>query len=207
MNTPNYVYTYDLNDYKHNKCIEKTEEDEQVCRVCYDKIDSKLIYPCKCTGSIKWIHESCLNKWIAASKKDFCPQCKYNYKKKVFYKHPKLKFLNNQACQRVLTIIFISLNIVIFSYISLKLSENTHFYIYYLYSGLKIFLILSVIILITLHVTNTVNIFEIVTNNNLNLGSNLIEFSYCIFIIYKDLLGKLISNNMTTEIKYINYKT
>jgi hypothetical protein len=40
------------------------------CRICLNDIsfeeDSPLISPCKCSGSVKYIHLECLKKWIAS---------------------------------------------------------------------------------------------------------------------------------------------
>ncbi len=38
-----------------------------ICRICYcdDKeVESPLIYPCSCSGSMKYIHFSCLQTWL-----------------------------------------------------------------------------------------------------------------------------------------------
>ena len=59
------------------------------CRICFSSKD-KLISPCKCSGSIKYVHKKCLKKWIKnkAENKDSCEICgeKYIIKKK---KQPK----------------------------------------------------------------------------------------------------------------------
>ena len=64
----------DLLNYKKtiNKTIntsfqEKNKNKKKLCRVCYadeSEIQSPLINPCKCTGSLKYIHLSCLQHWI-----------------------------------------------------------------------------------------------------------------------------------------------
>ena len=33
------------------------------CRVCFES-HGKIISPCLCRGSVKYIHEECMNKWI-----------------------------------------------------------------------------------------------------------------------------------------------
>ena len=35
------------------------EEDEEVCRVCHGPGEDRqpLYHPCKCSGSIKWVHQ------------------------------------------------------------------------------------------------------------------------------------------------------
>ena len=40
------------------------DEEEKKCRVCWgDEDDGPLVQPCVCRGSMKWIHERCLEKW------------------------------------------------------------------------------------------------------------------------------------------------
>ncbi|ORY80846.1 hypothetical protein BCR37DRAFT_380690 [Protomyces lactucae-debilis] len=61
------------------------EEEERLCRICFSPQtpDERLISPCKCKGSAKWIHETCLNQWRIASqnRRSFyqCDQCLYKY--------------------------------------------------------------------------------------------------------------------------------
>ena len=40
---------------------------DQVCRICLDpgELDNPLITPCKCSGSVKYIHLGCLKTWLA----------------------------------------------------------------------------------------------------------------------------------------------
>ena len=41
--------------------------DERLCRICGEgeEIDEPLFHPCKCTGSIRHIHEMCLVRWLS----------------------------------------------------------------------------------------------------------------------------------------------
>lgn len=42
----------------------KQDDEERVCRICRDDGEREdLIAPCKCTGSVRWVHASCLNRW------------------------------------------------------------------------------------------------------------------------------------------------
>lgn len=71
------------------------------CRFCLDQDNlSNLISPCKCTGSQKYIHEQCLNKWQETMIKNYflnheifsisqvtcCKVCKTNYIKENYNK-------------------------------------------------------------------------------------------------------------------------
>ncbi|KAJ1968122.1 hypothetical protein IWQ62_001431, partial [Dispira parvispora] len=53
----------------------------QVCRVCRGEatFDEPLFYPCKCTGSIKYVHQSCLIEWLAHSNKSKCELCRHEF--------------------------------------------------------------------------------------------------------------------------------
>lgn len=86
------------------------------CRVCYEKEqkDDPLIAPCQCEGSIKYIHSSCIKKWIINSKNLFDnPQCE------VCKKYYIIKFKNNEllnkkkCCSFVLSTFLFSLGLIV----------------------------------------------------------------------------------------------
>ncbi|KAH8586281.1 hypothetical protein B0O99DRAFT_695650 [Bisporella sp. PMI_857] len=55
-------------------------EDEALdqCRICRGEGTSEmpLYYPCKCSGSIKHVHQQCLMEWLSHSQKKHCELCK-----------------------------------------------------------------------------------------------------------------------------------
>lgn len=65
------------------------------CRICRGEntSDSPLFHPCKCRGSIKYIHESCLLEWVASKNVDLarpganvkCDICHYSIQFKTLY--------------------------------------------------------------------------------------------------------------------------
>ncbi|XP_041985338.1 E3 ubiquitin-protein ligase MARCHF5 [Aricia agestis] len=65
------------------------EENVKSCWVCFaTEADDKLaawVQPCKCIGTTKWVHQSCLQRWVDEkqrgniSRKVLCPQCKAEY--------------------------------------------------------------------------------------------------------------------------------
>ena len=59
-------------EYRTNEC--RIDE----CRICKNSSHS-LINPCKCDGTIKYVHKSCLKTWIAVSRSEFCEICKERY--------------------------------------------------------------------------------------------------------------------------------
>ncbi|KAJ5733507.1 hypothetical protein N7493_002293 [Penicillium malachiteum] len=57
---------------------EKGLEDMDTCRICHGEatVEEPLFYPCKCSGSIKFVHQSCLVEWLSHSQKKHCELCK-----------------------------------------------------------------------------------------------------------------------------------
>lgn len=56
-----------------------------VCRICQCdgceiQKDSPLVAPCLCSGSLKFVHQACLQKWIKSSDKLSCELCQFEYK-------------------------------------------------------------------------------------------------------------------------------
>ena len=61
------------------------DDDEILCRICYgDDSVERLISPCWCTGSMKYVHLSCLNQWrsncVKKTSMNVCEQCMFTYK-------------------------------------------------------------------------------------------------------------------------------
>lgn len=68
---------------------QKSAEDGRYCWVCFatDEDDKMAawVQPCKCSGTTKWVHQSCLQRWVDekqkgnAFKRVNCPQCRSEY--------------------------------------------------------------------------------------------------------------------------------
>lgn len=51
-------------------------EDGIYCRICHSKTDvDDLVSPCLCTGSLQFVHETCLLNWFKSSIKTKCELC------------------------------------------------------------------------------------------------------------------------------------
>jgi len=48
------------------------------CRICFES-EGPLYTPCRCDGSIKYIHEKCLLKWVLVTDRSACELCKETY--------------------------------------------------------------------------------------------------------------------------------
>ena len=60
--------------------------DDRSCWICMeDDEDEGLIAPCRCKGSMAWVHQKCLKKWLVISKRPpltdhfRCPNCRQDY--------------------------------------------------------------------------------------------------------------------------------
>ncbi|KAI1828273.1 hypothetical protein F4861DRAFT_489452 [Xylaria intraflava] len=53
-------------------------DDAPTCRICRGEstADEPLFFPCKCSGSIKYVHQNCLMEWLSHSQKKHCELCK-----------------------------------------------------------------------------------------------------------------------------------
>eukprot|EP01031_Cornospumella_fuschlensis_P038807 gene38807-47196_t len=56
---------------------EDGEEDELICRICHGPATPSmpLCSPCKCKGSVRYVHVQCLNMWRAHSNNHSCHAC------------------------------------------------------------------------------------------------------------------------------------
>jgi E3 ubiquitin-protein ligase MARCH6 len=54
------------------------KEEVDTCRICRGEgsAEEPLFYPCKCSGSIKFVHQDCLMEWLSHSQKKYCELCK-----------------------------------------------------------------------------------------------------------------------------------
>ncbi|XP_045446573.1 E3 ubiquitin-protein ligase MARCHF8-like [Melitaea cinxia] len=59
-----------------------------ICRICHceSEVHNPLLAPCYCSGSLKYVHQSCLQQWLTASETRSCELCKFN-----FIMHTKIK--------------------------------------------------------------------------------------------------------------------
>ncbi|GAA5990832.1 hypothetical protein JCM11641_000843 [Rhodosporidiobolus odoratus] len=63
------------------------DQGQSVCRICFgsdvdDEELGKLIVPCKCSGTARFVHQECLTSWRLADKKNGfyqCTMCGYQY--------------------------------------------------------------------------------------------------------------------------------
>ena len=87
-------------------------ENKKICKICFETEDKLnfLIIPCLCQGSIKYIHESCLRKWIEkqidVNNNPQCELCKYKYKFEYVFTY---QFSNKKFCESMKSIFLVLL--------------------------------------------------------------------------------------------------
>ena len=52
-----------------------SNDTEVICRICLDNGAECLVAPCKCAGSAKYAHESCLLQWFFRTRRRKCELC------------------------------------------------------------------------------------------------------------------------------------
>ena len=61
-----------------------SDGNEMKCRYCFGGalgwiVKEPLISPCWCSGSLAYVHRSCLEKWLTTRKQSSCDLCKYEF--------------------------------------------------------------------------------------------------------------------------------
>ena len=109
--------------------VENIELMEKECRICLeiDDVDD-MIAPCKCSGTSKYVHRTCLNQWRSMNTVNNhftqCGECHFNYR----------IIEDNKRCNHILMTIskFLSTNLLITFLIILGLVELiSQLYLYY----------------------------------------------------------------------------
>lgn len=99
-NSPNLVVIprY-LNLQRASSSISASSFGYPFCRICHDTSGSsfrngadmdgslgKLIAPCLCDGSLKHVHEKCIQRWIEISHAKKCELCRFEYEMSTYMK-------------------------------------------------------------------------------------------------------------------------
>lgn len=87
--------TKDLDTYVETSSGEQagtfgaSNEEGDYCRICRGEASEEqpLFYPCKCSGSIKFVHQECLMEWLSHSQKKYCELCKTPFRFTKLYDH------------------------------------------------------------------------------------------------------------------------
>ncbi|KAM5194587.1 E3 ubiquitin-protein ligase MARCHF1 [Mantella aurantiaca] len=87
-------------------------DDLEVCRICHCEGDEEnpLITPCRCIGTLRFVHQACLHQWIKSSDTRCCELCKYDFvmetKLKPLRKWEKLQMTKSERRKIVCSVTF-----------------------------------------------------------------------------------------------------
>ena len=78
--------------HRHSKTAPELQvcvDERGTCRICFESNSEPLIVPCRCDGSLKYIHESCLKCWIKAKHSavdsSYCELCQSQFVMSIKY--------------------------------------------------------------------------------------------------------------------------
>ncbi|RIA90890.1 hypothetical protein C1645_138856 [Glomus cerebriforme] len=86
--------------------------EDKMCRICFSGVEDegnlgRLISPCQCKGTMRYVHVECLNQWRLTSQKKSsffqCDECKYKY---AFRRTTIAKFATNEFILTLVTLSF-----------------------------------------------------------------------------------------------------
>nr|CDJ84566.1 Zinc finger domain containing protein [Haemonchus contortus] len=110
-----------------------------LCRICHTECESSrdpFVSPCRCSGSLLYVHRSCLVHWLELSTRKMMPSprcelCGYNYRRRNYINLSSLHFPHLSTRDRLLNILFIIVFIImvvcaVLSIHFLQLSEQYH---------------------------------------------------------------------------------
>ncbi|GAB7362808.1 hypothetical protein MBLNU230_g3111t1 [Neophaeotheca triangularis] len=82
MNDPAFNPPQRTNTNSTKAPSEAGSSSPDTCRICRSEgtPEEPLFYPCKCSGSIKFVHQECLMEWLSHSRKKHCELCKTPFK-------------------------------------------------------------------------------------------------------------------------------
>ena len=132
---------FNLNNADNNSNSNVSDNNHKICRICFEKdyneTNNTLLHPCKCTGSVKYIHDHCLHEWI--NKMYFknkqilhqvpkCELCSYEfdiyYQFELFFSKDKCKAYVKKMIQECLIGIFSILLGVVLIYVLIDISSK-----------------------------------------------------------------------------------
>ncbi|RGB27720.1 hypothetical protein C1646_717944 [Rhizophagus diaphanus] len=131
--------TNSTNEDMSNRALLNEAQQLKFCKICQESEESsssnvldfetykkgKLISPCKCKGSLQYVHIGCLNQWrhsnVRAEASYRCEVCKYEYR---FYRPRIAKIFSSNLTLHFLTLTLLLSIIYLMSYIVKLIMHN-----------------------------------------------------------------------------------
>jgi hypothetical protein len=102
------------------------------CRICQEEGDtSDLIVPCKCKGSCKYVHRTCLDTWRETDTDESltrCPNCHAEYEFEIYNTKSREYYIANFLVffESAIMLVFIQCLLISFSYGIYKYDSNKY---------------------------------------------------------------------------------
>ncbi|GMS83759.1 hypothetical protein PENTCL1PPCAC_5934 [Pristionchus entomophagus] len=76
------------NDFDSYEADSGRDGESKTCKFCYgtESDGSEWLHPCKCSGSLMWVHANCFELWLTnapPAQQIRCLMCNYSYKKRL----------------------------------------------------------------------------------------------------------------------------
>lgn len=97
---------------KVSQSSSQTSSSAEICRICHCEGDMEggFIAPCYCAGSLRFVHQSCLQQWIKSSGIRCCELCKFQFimhsKTKPFMEWEPLEMSDFEKKKLICTVVF-----------------------------------------------------------------------------------------------------
>ncbi|GAA5954970.1 hypothetical protein JCM8115_005583 [Rhodotorula mucilaginosa] len=103
-------------------------DDDRTCRICFasgDDEDGRLIAPCRCSGTARYVHQGCLRSWREADRKNSfyrCTQCGEKYR---FRSSGIASFLGHRYAAPLVTLVILLIGGYVFGFVADRALEFT----------------------------------------------------------------------------------
>ena len=78
------------------------------CRICYGE-EGELVSVCKCSGSMKYVHAECMEKWMRLSRSNTCNICNTHIVKHKHYDQMWMKYADTTWFDHILSFLLVAL--------------------------------------------------------------------------------------------------
>ncbi|KJH41972.1 zinc finger, C3HC4 type [Dictyocaulus viviparus] len=109
----------------HSLSLSDLSCNEPLCRICHcswpSDASDPLISPCRCSGSLRYVHVSCLMHWLDLSSRKLhrpavCELCLYKYRRRRVLKYHEIKLPNcSDRDLRYYTLLICALGMMVLS--------------------------------------------------------------------------------------------
>lgn len=99
-----FIYFFSIRNRFGSSSSQASQNSGDICRICHCESDPQnpLLTPCYCSGSLKYVHQSCLQQWLTASETNSCELCKFP-----FIMHTKIKPFNEVRIRALILAIIV----------------------------------------------------------------------------------------------------